>query len=95
MNVKSTPPPSSESSETEDEDKKASIDNKDKGNSPECFRHLNLFILVFLAGVFAASGVALFASAYFGHNNGSSAGSTDADGGEITSYILLAFICKY
>ena len=85
MNVKSTPPPSSESSDSEgsDSDKMTAIENKDKETfSSTITIKLNLFILVFLAGVFAASGVALFASAYLGYKIESSAASTDSKNGK-------------
>jgi len=84
MNVKSTPPTSSESSDSEgsDSDKMTAIENKDKETfSSTITIKLNLFILVFLAGVFAASGVALFASAYLGYKIESSAASTDSKNG--------------
>merc|ERR1711988_1644343 len=80
MNLKCSPPSSypdsatasSDESDVHD-DKMTAIENKEK-ESP-CTRHLNLFILVFLAGVFAASGVALFTSAYLGNKSFSPASS--------------------
>ena len=88
MNVKSTPPPSSESSDSEgSDDKMTAIKNKDKETfSSTITIKLNLFILVFLAGVFAASGVALFASAYLGYKFESSAASTNSENGKFIWY---------
>ena len=62
----------------ESDSKMTAFENKEK-ESP-CTRHLNLFILVFLAGVFAASGVALFTSAYLGNKSFSPA-SSDSERG--------------
>ena len=86
MNVKSTPPPSSESSDSEgSDDKMTAIENKETFSSTITIK-LNLFILVFLAGVFAASGVALFASAYLGYKFESSAASTNSENGKFIWY---------
>jgi Fic family protein len=83
MNLKCSPPPSCTDSASSDEsdenpEKMTAFENKEK-ESPWT-RHLNLFILVFLAGVFAASGVALFTSAYLG-NKSFSPTSSDSEGG--------------
>ena len=82
MNVKSPPPPSSESSDSEgSDDKMTAIENKDKETFSSTIK-LNLFILVFLAGVFTTSVVALFASAYLGYKFESSAASTNSENGK-------------
>jgi len=80
MNIKCSEPPNFTDSATassdesdESDSKMTAFENKEK-ESP-CTRHLNLFILVFLAGVFAASGVALFTSAYLGNKSFSPASS--------------------
>ena len=100
MNLKCSPPSSypdsatasSDESDVHD-DKMTAIENKEK-DSP-CTRHLNLFILVFLAGVFAASGVALFTSAYLGNKSFSST-SSESEGQFLTfhqhfnEYIIIS-----
>ena len=97
MNVKSTPPLSSESSDSEgSDDKMTGIENKDKETfSSTITIKLNLFILVFLAGVFAASGVALFASAYLGYKFESSVASTNSENGKFIWYKLLKYLCLF
>ena len=88
MNLKVATPPSSDSaSSDEDEDKRTNMD-ENKEPSP-CTRHINLFILVFLAGVCAASGVALLASAYLGNSDRFSTASTDSERGKLYKSLLI------
>ena len=97
MNVKSPPPPSSESSDSEGSDEKMTgFENKDKETfSSTITIKLNLFILVFLAGVFTTSGVALFASAYLGYKFESSAASTNSENGKFLWYYKILCLLTF